>query len=151
MPDISEIRTQILESNTPKRIVIRMNTKALNPQDYRASADKVVNQVFPGWEDDPRILYLVIDVSTERTFIVIDVNHHDYNYHKAHRDKEIVPVHVLRQHGKRREWFLVRWPREDEYLCTQLAHLHNTNGYEPTPFLEDHTSPTSWANTRCLP
>ncbi|KAH8435263.1 uncharacterized protein LDX57_012894 [Aspergillus melleus] len=152
MPNLSDIRKEILGNNIAKRIVVRLNTKALDPQNYRASAYIVASEIFPEWENDYRILFLAIDVWSERTFLVIDVNHHDYDFHTAHKTNAVLPVYVLRPHGKGRDWALIRWPQEDEPLAAKLADLHNVNGFDiPTPFLENHTSRLVHANPREFP
>lgn len=148
MPNLSDIRSVIFGDDDARRIIIKVNTKTLDHQDYRASADRVISEIFPEWESDPRILYLVIDVWSERTFIVIDVNHRDYDFHTAHESKTILPVYMIRQHGRNRGWALIRWPQEDERLATSLADLHNANGFVPTPFLENHNTRIVHANPR---
>ncbi|CAP91183.1 hypothetical protein PCH_Pc13g01140 [Penicillium rubens Wisconsin 54-1255] len=50
---------------------------------------------------------------------------HDYDFGTAHKAKTVLPVFVLRQHGKRPDWVLIRWPQGDEPLGAQLADLHN--------------------------
>lgn len=151
MRDLSDIREEIFRNNDPKRVVVRGRTKNLDAQDYRASANSIVSEISPEWESDSRILFLVIDVWSERTFLVIDVNNHDYDFHTAHKTNTILPVYVLRQHGKRRGWVLVRWLREDERLTTELADLHDVNGFDvPTPFLQDHNTRIVYANPRWL-
>ncbi|KAJ5115417.1 hypothetical protein NUU61_001176 [Penicillium alfredii] len=152
MTNLSDIRKEIFGDNDSKRIVIKVNTKLLDPQDYRASANSVASEIFPKWENDSRILFLAIDVWSERTFIVIDVNRHDYDFRTAHKTKTILPVYVLRQRGKNRGWVLIRWPQEDEPLAEKLADLHNVNGFDiPTPFLENHNSRIVHANPREFP
>jgi hypothetical protein len=152
MADLSEIREEIFKDNTAKRIVIKLNTDSLDAQDYRGSAYRVVSEAFPNWESDRRIRFIAIDVWSERTFIVIDINHYDYDFSTAHKAQTIFPVYVLRQYRKRRGWALIRWPPEDEPLSTKVADLHNVNGFDvPTPFLENHTSRIVHANPRDLP
>ncbi|CAG8948023.1 unnamed protein product [Penicillium salamii] len=150
MANLPEIRREILENDTAKRIVLKLKTQNLDSQDYRTSAKRVVSEIFPDCETDARIRILVIDVWTERTFIVIDINRHDYDFETADEDKTILPVSVLRQHGRRKQWVLVRWPREDENLATQVAELHRLNGFEPPPFLQDHNTLICYSNPRNL-
>jgi hypothetical protein len=95
----------LLEHDIAKRIFIRVKTESLVSQDYRASANRVVSEGFPDWENDPRVLFVAIDVWSERTFIVIDINHHDYDFGTAHKAKTVFPVFVLRQYGKSRTGF----------------------------------------------
>ncbi|KAJ5970339.1 uncharacterized protein N7479_000257 [Penicillium vulpinum] len=147
---ISDIRNEILENDTAKRIVIKVRTQRLDSQNYRVSAHEFISEVFPGWENDPRILPVVIDVWDERTFIVVDINHLDYDFNTAHEVKKVFPVYILRQ-GKKRGWALIKWPREDEPLSAKLMYLHNAHGWDAkTPFLEDHHSRIVHANPRDL-
>ncbi|CAG8933767.1 unnamed protein product [Penicillium salamii] len=151
MPNLSDIRNEILKNDIAKRIVFKAKTQNLDSQHYIASANRAISEVFPDWESDPRILFLAMDVWSERTFIVIDINHHDYDFGTAHKTKTILPVFVLSQHRKRRDWALIRWPKEDESLAAQLADLHNVNGFDVPPFLENHNERIVHANLREFP
>ncbi|KAJ5558770.1 hypothetical protein N7535_009351 [Penicillium sp. DV-2018c] len=148
----SDIREDLFKDDTAKRIVIKVKTKTLNPQSYLDSAKNIVSEIFPDWENDPRILFLAIDVWSERTFIVIDLNNRDYNFRTAHNNMTVFPVYVLRQHGRRQNWALIRWNQLDQRMSLQLADLHRVNGYDATlPFLEDHNTRIVHENPRDLP
>lgn len=140
--DVPGIREAIFHDDAKaKRIVMTVKTKHLDPQDYRGSAYKYISEVFPDWETDSRILFLAIEVWGHRAFLAIDINHHDYDYDTAHKSTSVLPVYVLRKHGKRPVWALIRWPREDHSLTMRLADLHNAVGFDcPTPFLQDHNA-----------
>ncbi|KAJ5788979.1 uncharacterized protein N7518_005990 [Penicillium psychrosexuale] len=147
---LSDIRNEILGSDTAKRIVLKVRTKHLDSQDYRASANGVISAVFPGWEDDPRVLPVAVDVWHSRTYIVVDINHLDYDFNTAHKIKKVFPVYILR-HGKKRGWILIRWPREDEPLGDKVMYRYNVHGWDAkTPLLEDHHSIIVHANPRNL-
>lgn len=103
LSNLTAIREEIFKNFTAKRIIIKVNTEDLDSQDYRASANKVASEVFPAWESDPRILFLATDIWSKRSFIVVDINRHDYDFLTAHKDKTILPVYVLRQ-PKKRQW-----------------------------------------------
>ncbi|CAG8128313.1 unnamed protein product [Penicillium olsonii] len=150
MANLSDIRRDIL-NDIAKRIVIKVKTQSLDSQHYLASANKVICEVLPDWESDPRIRFPVMDVWSERTFIVLDINHHEYDFGTEHKTKTILPVFVLSQHGKRKDWDLIRWPKEDESLAAQLADLHNVNGFDTPPFLENHNSRIVHASPREFP
>ncbi|KAJ5940291.1 hypothetical protein N7516_000459 [Penicillium verrucosum] len=142
MTTSSDIRNKIFKDNITRRIVIKVSTKALNPEDYRTSSYDIASQVFPDWPSNPQILVLAIDVWSKRTFIVIDINNSAYDFHTAHKTTTPFPVYVLRE-DKRKQgcWALVRWHAEDELLSKRLADLHNFSGFDVTPpLLEDHTS-----------
>ncbi|PLB55657.1 hypothetical protein P170DRAFT_506212 [Aspergillus steynii IBT 23096] len=148
----SDIRQGLFKDDTAKRIVIKVKTQTLNPESYFASATNVVSEILPGWESDPRMLLLAIDLWSERTFIVIDINNRDYNFRTAHKNTTVFPVYVLRQHGRRQDWVLVRWHQLDERMSLQLADLHRVNGYDATlPFLENHNTRIVHENPRDLP
>ncbi|KAJ5890801.1 uncharacterized protein N7473_007029 [Penicillium subrubescens] len=151
MTTLSNIRNDIFNDILQKRINIKVKTKTLNPEDYRTSTYYIVNEVFPDWTNDPRILFLAIDIWSERTFIVIDINNYAYDFLSAHEIKTVLPVCVLQKHKRRQDWVLARWPAEDEPLSEKLADLHNVTGFDAIlPFLEDHTSRIVHENPRWL-
>jgi hypothetical protein len=62
MSNIAEIREQMFEKKDAQRIIIKVHTEKLDSQDYRFSAYKFVNGIFPNWENDKRILFLAIEI-----------------------------------------------------------------------------------------
>jgi hypothetical protein len=135
MSDITEIREKIFEKTAAQRLVVKARTDQLDSHDYRASASKFINEIFPNWENDSRIHFLTIEIRQNRVFMAIDINNSDYDFDTAHENKILLPVHVVWQH-KRKGWFIVRWPQEDEPLAAKIAELHNANGFNATtPFL----------------
>jgi hypothetical protein len=146
MSNLADIREEIFKDNA-KRIIIKVKTKSLDSEDCRATAYRVVGETFPDWECDSWILFLAIQVWGDKIFINIDINHDDYNFETAHKDKPILPVYVLRKH--RGNWILIRWPQEDEPLAAAVAELHRFTGYgAESPFLENHNSRIIYANPR---
>ena len=153
MTSISDIREEIFKNSKTQRIVIKvhMHTDSLDSQEIRDSAYRVVDEVFPDWEHDSRILFLAIEIWSDRTYMAIDINHHDYKFDTAHKSTAIFPVFVLGKHRKR-GWKIVRWPQGDELIAEKLAYLHNANGFDvATPFFENHNSRIIHANPRELP
>lgn len=151
MTDISSIRQQIFKSNDAKRIVMKLTSGQLDSRDYRNAAKRILNEYFPDWEHDNRILFLAVEVFHDRTYMAFDINHHDYNFRTAHQDKTALPVYVLRRVHKGRNWALVRLPQEDGRLCARLAELHRAHGYDvELPLIEDNTSVIVHANPRSL-
>lgn len=59
---IPDIREEIFKENKARRVIIKVHTKILDSQDYRGSASKVVNEVFPDWKLDSRVLFLAIEM-----------------------------------------------------------------------------------------
>ncbi|PWY94528.1 hypothetical protein BO94DRAFT_609892 [Aspergillus sclerotioniger CBS 115572] len=150
MSSITTIRTQILTNPHPQRLVLKLPTKELNPQNYRLSARDFLNTIFPNYKDDNRINFLAIEIQAKHTYIAIDVNNFDYDFETAHETTTILPVYVLWNH-KRNGWYLVRWSQEDEPLARKIADLHDLNGFEATvPFLADFNGVVVYENSRYL-
>lgn len=148
MANVSDIRKEIFKNSEAQRIVIKVHTQNLDSQEIRKSAYSFVDGIFPDWEHDNRILFLAIEVWGDRTFMAIDINNFDYNFDTAHKSTTVLPVFVLSK--KRENWNLIRWPKEDKSLAEKLAYLHNANGFDRTPFLENHNSRVVHANPRVL-
>lgn len=149
MSNLTNIREELFECSA-KRIIIRVKTETRNSEDCRTTAYRTVNEIFPNWERDNRVLFLAIQVWADRIFMIIDVNHANYNYQVAHKDKTILPVYVLRTH--RGNWVLMRWSTDDERVAMELAELHRVAGYSATiPFFENHNSQTVYDNPRESP
>lgn len=126
--DLSELRQEIFKNDEAKRIVVKVRTESQDTEEHRASAYRAASEMFPDWERDRRALFLAIEAWGERTFMAIDVKSHDYDFATAHKNKTVLPVYVLRQSRKRKIWALIRRPREDESLATNLEGLHNVAG-----------------------
>ncbi|RAL11865.1 uncharacterized protein BO97DRAFT_443573 [Aspergillus homomorphus CBS 101889] len=149
-PNLAEIGDEIVKSDKAKRIVIKLKTCNLDSGDYRASACEFLDAVFPDWEHDNRILFLTIQVHVTRTFLVVEINNHAYDFFTAHDCKTLLPVYVLLQKG-RRGWALVRWPQQDEDLAIRLADIHQRHGWHArTPILENYIHLVVCADPRAL-
>lgn len=105
MSNITEIYEKIFERTEAQRLVIKVHTEKLDPHDYRMSANKFISEIFPNWEEDNRIHFLVVEIRGDRTFMVIDINNVEYNFDTAHETKTILPVYVVVWQHKRRGWF----------------------------------------------
>ncbi|KAL4912733.1 hypothetical protein BDW62DRAFT_214750 [Aspergillus aurantiobrunneus] len=149
MSDISTVRERIFKDGNEKRITMKINIARLDSRDYSGSAKKVLDGIFPDRKDDDRILFLAVEVFDDRTYMVLDINHHDYNFRTAHKDKRPIDVYLIRQIHKGQNWALVRSPRDNDYVCNRLADLHRAHGYDvKPPIVEDHTSIIVHANPR---
>ncbi|KAE8154052.1 hypothetical protein BDV25DRAFT_136197 [Aspergillus avenaceus] len=147
MSNISQIHEELFRNNETRRVVLKMRAQSLDLEDLRSSTYRVINDMFPDWENDNRVLFLAAEIWGDRAFMAIDINNHEYNFQTAHKTKIVFPVHVLWLH-KRKGWILVRWPQEDKKLAERLAYLHNINGFAATPFLENHNFRVIHANPR---
>ncbi|PYH99039.1 hypothetical protein BO71DRAFT_394623 [Aspergillus ellipticus CBS 707.79] len=150
MCDTSEIREKIFEKSEAQRLVIKVHTEQLDSHDYRVSASNFINEIFPNWEDDSRIHFIAIEIRGDRTFLAIDVNNLDYDFETAHETRTVLPVYVVWRH-KRKGWYIIRWPQEDEPLATKIAELHDLNGFDTTtPFLANFNESVVYGNPRYI-
>ena len=149
MSNVTDIHEEIFKDNA-KQIIIREKTQSSDSKDCHATAYRIISEIFPDWECDSRILFLAIQVWGRQIFMNININQDNYNYRTAHKDKTILPVHVLRRH--RGNWVLIQWPQEDEHVAAELVELHCVTGYgTEMPFLENHNLCIVYANPRELP
>ncbi|PYI25998.1 hypothetical protein BP00DRAFT_499087 [Aspergillus indologenus CBS 114.80] len=152
MSSTSQIREKIFEKSEAQRLVIKVHTDHLDSCDYRLSAGKIIDELFPSWQSDSRILFLAIEIRGDRTYMVVDIYNSNYNFDTAHKTRTVLPVSVVWQH-RRRGWFIVKWPQEDEPLATKITELHNLNGFNSsTPFLADYNQRVTYERPRdCFP
>jgi hypothetical protein len=81
-------------------------------------------------DQGPSPTFLAIDLWSEHTFIVININNHAYDFRLVHEIKTVFPVYVLQKQSRRQTRVMVRWPAEDEPLSEKLADVHNVSGYD---------------------
>ncbi|PYI34320.1 hypothetical protein BP00DRAFT_423319 [Aspergillus indologenus CBS 114.80] len=146
MCDTSEIREKVFEKAEAQRLVIKVHTEQLDSYNYRVSASNFINKIFPNWENDNRIRFIAIEIRGDRTFLAIDVINLNYNFETAHKTEIVLPVYIVWRH-KRKGWFIIRWPQEDEPLATKIAELHDLNGFDTTtPFLANFNESVVYRN-----
>jgi hypothetical protein len=140
MDTLASIHEKVFENSDAKRIVMKLDTNRLDSDNYANSAKTVLNEIFPGWENDSRILFRAIIVHVRRTFMAIDINHHDYNFATAHIDEKPIPAYCLLRN--KQKWTFYRMSqKEDIDFCQRLARLHQSHGYKVyPPLVEDCTS-----------
>ncbi|KAA8649663.1 uncharacterized protein ATNIH1004_002334 [Aspergillus tanneri] len=137
MASIPELH-QKLNGDESVRILITVYTKSLNSENYLASASDTISKIAPGWENNPRIRFLLVDVYERHTFIVADINNHGYNFETAHKDTTPIPVYAIRQVRKTEKWVMTKEQKYDMYIAHRIAELHDWYGLRKPPFLEDH-------------
>lgn len=88
MSDITEIREKIFEETAAQRLVVKARTDQLDSHDYRVSASKFINEIFPNWENDSRIHFLAIEIRQNRALhgYRIDINNSEYDFDTAHKN-----------------------------------------------------------------
>lgn len=138
--------TILLKGTRSKRLVIRMSTKILDPEHYRTSAGRILSTLFPGWENDKRVVFRAVSVWPYAEYkdkaisnIVVDIKNHGYDLGTAHRDMTILPVYLLTPRTNRKGAYKVKRMRHrDKKLTFRLANLHEISGSTAQiPLLED--------------
>ena len=157
MTNLPTIREEIFKSTNPQRLIIKTRTKPnLDTQTYRDEAYQTINEIFPDWHLDSRILFLAIEVWGHRIFTAVDINNHEYDFNTAHKSKAVLPVFVLARNKRRGvgttgSWNFMRWAREDIHVAEELARLHGANGFDVgTPFMGNHNERVVYSNPRWL-
>ncbi|KAJ5746223.1 hypothetical protein N7520_011405 [Penicillium odoratum] len=117
-----------------KRLILRIRTKNLKAANYFTSASywnstsDTIEEIFPKWEDDKRILLRAIDVNRMPGWIniILDIHNYDYDPSTAHICETVIPIYKFkfsRQPGTPKI-SLRRWPPGDEYVTKELAKAH---------------------------
>ncbi|KAJ5654180.1 hypothetical protein N7490_001183 [Penicillium lividum] len=117
-----------------KRLILRMRTENLKAASYFTSvshwnsASNTIDEIFPSWEDDKRILLRAIDVNRMPGWvnIILDIHNYDYDPSTAHLCETVIPIYKFkssRQPGTPKI-SLSRWPPGDEYVTKELAKAH---------------------------
>ncbi|KAJ5852223.1 uncharacterized protein N7529_011608 [Penicillium soppii] len=58
--NLKAIREVISKNDETRRMVMRLKTKDLDPEDYRKSLYSLGSEIFPNWESDCRIRFLAM-------------------------------------------------------------------------------------------
>lgn len=121
------------------RILGDLPTAELNSEDYLASVSAKIEGFVAAWNETARTRLLAVEVWSRRTHFVLDLNNDTYDYQTAHQHSVILPVYLLQFSSRSRAWKFSRYQRQDTSIADRIAILHNANGQNPLPFLEDHT------------
>ena len=83
----ASLREIVFQTNSPKRLVIKLKTAQLNSSDYRSSSTEYLSQIIPNFHSYPPIRSLATGIWTDRTFLVLDINIKEYTL-KPHMTTE---------------------------------------------------------------
>ncbi|KAJ5881816.1 uncharacterized protein N7529_000488 [Penicillium soppii] len=98
-----------------------------------------INNFVVVWNQTAETRLLAVEVWLQRTHFAFHLNNDQYDYQIAHEHSVILPVYLLRFSSRSCTWKFSRYQRQDVSLAKRIAILHNANGHNPLPFLEDHT------------
>ncbi|KAJ5341238.1 hypothetical protein N7541_010362 [Penicillium brevicompactum] len=138
MEKVNQTVSDALETHHSIRILGDLPTEKLNPEDYLASTRELISSLVDSWKEKANLQLLAVEVWTQHTYFALDFNNDEYNYDNAHTQVIVVPVYLLRLSRKSHIWTIFRHKPQDSSLARRIADLHDGNGQDPTPFLEDH-------------
>ncbi|CAG8243760.1 unnamed protein product [Penicillium salamii] len=146
MENINQAVSDALETHRSNRILGDLPTEKLNPEDYLASTREIIKGLVDSWKEKADLRLLAVEVWPRHTYFALDFNNDEYNYANAHmlRWKFVptlvcfIPVYLLRLSRQSNTWKIFRHKPTDSSLAKRIADLHEGNGQDPTPFLENH-------------
>lgn len=128
-----------LRAHPSIRILGDLPTDRLDPADYLNSVSSAIHEFITAWKKKADVRFLAVEVWARHTYFAIDLNNNQYDYDTAHLNIIILPVYLLRLSSRSASWTILRYQQQDIHLANRIADLHQANGQNPTPFLEDHT------------
>ncbi|KAJ5165904.1 hypothetical protein N7492_006200 [Penicillium capsulatum] len=124
-----------IEENRFIRILGDMPTEQLNCEDYLASTRGTIEQLISFWQNKADLRLLALEVWPQYSYFALDFNNdkYDYEYPSDRRT-----CYLLRLSRKSNRWRIFRHRPEDASLAKRIADLHEDNGNNPIPFVEDY-------------
>lgn len=138
MEELNRIVLDVLKEHASIHILGDLPTEKLNREDYLASTQETISTFVSFWNDKANLRLLVVEVWPRPTYFALDFNNDKYDYDNAHVQVIVLPVYLLRLSRRRDHWKIFRHKPQDLSLARRIAVLHEGNGQDPTPFLEDH-------------
>ncbi|KAJ5481566.1 hypothetical protein N7475_000378 [Penicillium sp. IBT 31633x] len=120
------------------RILGDLPTEKLHCEDYLASTRELIKSLLDYCEERAVLKLLVVEVWPRHTYFALDFNNDKYDHDNAHTRVIVILVYLLRLSRKSHTWKIFRHKPEDSSLTKRIAFLHEGNGQNPIPFLEDH-------------
>ncbi|KAJ5593622.1 hypothetical protein N7537_010526 [Penicillium hordei] len=138
MEKVNQAVSDALETHRSIRILGDLPTEKLNHEDYLASTRELIESFVDSWKGKADLRLLAVEVWSRHTYFALDFNNDEYNYDNAHTQVVVIPVYLLRLSRKSHTWAIFRHQPQDSSLAKRIADLHEGNGQNPIPFLEDH-------------
>lgn len=152
MEDVNRAISEALEKHHSIRILGDLPTAQLDGSDYLASTRRLINPLITFWENKAELRLLAVDVWPQHSYFALDFNNDRYDYQTAHTEVIVLPVYLLRLSRRSGTWRIFRYSAGDTQLAKRIADLHEGNGQNPIPFLEDHIKGVMHLAPRsCLP
>ncbi|KAJ6041424.1 uncharacterized protein N7446_010686 [Penicillium canescens] len=138
MEKVNQAVSDALATHRSIRILGDLPTEKLNREDYLASTRELIESLVDFWKEKADLRLLAVEVWPRHTYFALDFNNDEYNYDNAHTHVVVIPVYLFRLSRKSHTWTIFRHKPQDSSLAKRIADLHEFNGQDPIPFLEDH-------------
>lgn len=138
MEEVNRVISDAIEEHHSIRILGDLPTERLDCEDYLASTRGIITNLISFWEDKAELRLLAVEVWPRHCYFALDFNNDKYDYENAHTQVIVMPVYLLRLSRRSDTWKIFRHKPGDTQLAKRIADLHEGNGQNPIPFLEDH-------------
>jgi hypothetical protein len=102
---MDEINSQVLntiEDLHTVRTIVDLPTSIFSAEDYLSSASNIIKPLFITMGNTKHsIRLLAVEVYPQHTYIAIDINNEQYDYHTAHKQISVLPVYILSLSSRR--------------------------------------------------
>ncbi len=101
--------------------------------------------------DAAHLNILLVQTWPNRTLLVFDINHYEYDFDHAHHPETIDVIAIHLRGSKQAKVGLLREEERHRVNC-EVAHMHDLNGWARPPFTEDHRNGNvpNYPNTRAV-
>lgn len=138
MEEVNRVMSDAVEKHHSIRILGDLPTDQLDGEDYLASTRRIISHLITFWENKADLRLLAVEVWPQHCYFALDFNNDKYDYQTAHAQVIVIPVYLLRLSRRSGAWRIFRHSSGDTQLARRIADLHEGNGQNPIPFLEDH-------------
>jgi len=149
---VNQVISDAIEKHHSIRILEDLPTERLDSGDYLASTQGIISNFTTFWGNKVDLRLLAVEVWPRHSYFALDFNNDVYDYQNAHIRVIVIPVYLLRLSRRSGTWRIFRHQPSDTQLAQRIADLHEGNGQNPIPFLEDHIKGvTHYAPRNCQP
>ncbi|KAJ5115418.1 hypothetical protein NUU61_001177 [Penicillium alfredii] len=138
MEEVNRVISDAIKTHHSIRILGDLPTERLDCEDYLASTRRIISNLITFWENRAELRLLAVEVWPRHCYFALDFNNDEYDYQTAHAQVIVMPVYLLRLSRRSGAWRIFRHKPGDTQLAKRIADLHEGNGQNPIPFLEDH-------------
>ncbi|KAJ5094674.1 hypothetical protein N7456_010535 [Penicillium angulare] len=142
MERINKTIFEAIEEHHAIRILGDLPTERLDSENYLSSTPGIIKDLTTLWEKKAQLRFLAVEVYPKHSYVALDFNNDKYDFETADKDMIILP--------KQRALEIFRHVPSDRRVAKRIADLHDGEGQNPTPFLEDHIKGVTFFSPRSM-